>query len=186
MDYISQYNQDTHIFEVISSRFKNQGFLNAYDFFFIIIWKANRAKSKIANLLIKHSGTSNLDEAVISLTSSISQAADHKERLRLIMKEWRIPLPTSTAILTALYPEYFTVYDVRVCEELEDDFHKLSHLTNFENIWSGYQEFMRKIEEVTPKELTIRDKDRYLWGKSFARQLEADIERGFRKELSND
>lgn len=129
MDYISQYNQDTYIFEVISTRFKNQGFLNAYDFFFIIIWKVNRAKSKIAKLLLKHSGTTNLDEAVISLTSSISKAANHKERLRLVMKEWKIPLSTSTAILTALYPGYFTVYDVRVCEELGDDFLKLSHLT---------------------------------------------------------
>lgn len=89
------------------------------------------------------------------------------------------PLPMSSAILTVLYPKEFTVYDKRVCNEL-GGFHKLKNLINFEAIWEGYQEFRRKVEESAPGDLTLRDKDRYLWGKSFYKQLRDDIRNEFK------
>lgn len=51
----------------------------------------------------------------------------------------------ASAILTVLYPNDFTVYDIRVCDELKD-FHGLKHTTNFENIWSGYQAYKQNVE----------------------------------------
>lgn len=185
MDYLSQYNQESYIFETIRNRFATQGYLNAYDFFSIIIWKANRAKTKIAQRLLKSNKFDNLDDAVKTLTIGINQAPDHKERLRHLMMEWGFQLPMATAILTALYPDDFTVYDVRVCEELKD-FHSLKNLVSFESIWTGFLAYKQQVELAAPEGLSLRDKDRYLWGRSFSRQLEKDIEQCFRKEVSDD
>jgi hypothetical protein len=52
LDYVAIYDQETYLFETVHSRFHEQGFLSAFDFFCIIIWKANRAKSKIAKRLL--------------------------------------------------------------------------------------------------------------------------------------
>lgn len=185
MDYMKQYDQETYIFDTVSSRFKAQGFLNAYDFFCIIIWKANRAKTKISKRLLEKGDFRSLDDAVLSLTSGIFKAVDHKERLRHVMQEWGFQLPMATAILTALYQDDFTVYDIRVCEEL-DDFYKLKNLIRFESIWIGYQEYKQTVEESEPKGLSLRDKDRFLWGRSFSKQLENDIKHGFSRALDSD
>ena len=87
----------------------------------------------------------------------------------------------ASAILTVLYPEEFTVYDVRVCDSL-GDCHKLSNVTDFEKLWHGYVEFKSKVSQAVPDELSLRDKDRYLWGKSFHEQLSIDIEKAFAKD----
>jgi hypothetical protein len=181
MDYLKQYDLETYIFETVRNRFEEQAFLNAYDFFCIIIWKANRAKTLIAKRLLNYSKFESLDDAVYALTSGISSKDKPEDRLRFLMKEWHFQLPMATAILTALYPIDFTVYDVRVCDEL-GKFHKLKNIINFENLWSGYLAYKHKVEKVTPKKLSLRDKDRYLWGKSFSEQLKSDIEQRFVKK----
>lgn len=183
MNYLTQYNIEKYIFETVTKRFEDQGFINTYDFFCIVIWKANRAKSKIAKLLMKHSNDfKNLDEAVYALTNGISDQPNEGEKLRYIMKEWRFQLPMATAILTALYPTKFTVYDVRVCDQLGDNkYHKLKNKVNFDSIWNGYEEYLWQVKQVTPTGLTLREKDQYLWGKSFHQQLENDISQGFKK-----
>lgn len=180
MDYLAQYNQEPYIFETVSDRFREQGFINAYDFFCIVIWKANRAKTQIAKKLLEQKFDS-LDEAVFTLTSGISKEAELKDKLGYLMKVWRFQLPMASAIMTALYPNDFTVYDIRVCDEL-GDFHKLKNRLNFENVWSGYQDYKQKVIEATPQVKLLRDKDRFLWGRSFARQLESDIKQGFIRE----
>lgn len=76
----------------------------------------------------------NLDDAVKNLTEKISKAPDNKKKLRLLVVDWGFQLPMASAILTVLYPNDFTVYDVRVCDEL-NEFHGLKHMINFENIW---------------------------------------------------
>ena len=35
------------------------------------------------------------------------------------MRDWKLRLPTASAVLTVLYPEDFTVYDQRVCKMLD-------------------------------------------------------------------
>lgn len=180
MDYLQQYDTETYIFDVVQKRFADQGFINAYDFFCIIIWKANRAKTNIAARLLKHSQFKSLDEAVYALTSGISKQSSSKERLQYLLEEWGFLLPMASAILTVLYPEEFTVYDVRVCDEL-GDFHKLNNLSKFEIIWNGYLTYKQRLEEMTPDGLSLRDRDRYLWGKSFSKQLENDIKNRFGK-----
>ena len=82
-------------------------------------------------------------------------------------------LPMATGILTVLYPEDFTVYDVRVCDVL-GDFHKLKHRKFSPKLWDCYEEFVDKVRAATPQEPSLRDKDRYLWGRSFFEQTQAD------------
>jgi hypothetical protein len=38
------------------------------------------------------------------------------------------------------------------------------------------------VKEITPNNLSLRDKDKYLWGKSFKEQLEKSISNKFSKE----
>ncbi|NUU61114.1 hypothetical protein [Paenibacillus agri] len=180
VDYLAQYDQEGYVFNLVQKRFVSQGFLNAYDFFCIIIWKANRAKSKIAQRLTKNSQFDNLEDAVKELTDKIYKAPDNNKKLRLLIVDWGFQLPMASAILTALYPNDFTVYDIRVCDEL-NEFHGLKHIINFENIWTGYQAYKQKVELIGPSGLSLRDKDRYIWSRSFSKQLEEDLKNCFGK-----
>lgn len=87
----------------------------------------------------------------------------------------------TSAILSVLYPQYFTVYDVRVCG-IVSGFDNLTSIADFEQLWSSYQQYIQAVKDAVPFRYSLRDKDRWLWGKSFAEQLENDIERRFEKQ----
>ncbi len=186
MNYLALYNLEDYLFDTVRQRFQADGFLTAYDFFCIISWKANRAKSYVARRLLKQ-GHDNLDAAVYALTASLAERPSAKERLRYLWDwgGWEFRLPIASAILTVLYPEDFTVYDTRVCGVL-NDFHSLGDVSVFEKLWPRYQDFKTAVERTAPEALTLRDKDRYLWGQSFHTQLVADIEQGFTKTIGED
>lgn len=177
MDFRDHYDLESYLFDTVRLRFEKQGYLDAFDFFCIVIWKANRAKSKIAKKLLRVD--ENLNRAVGVLTYGLTEQSTAEDRLHFLWKA-DFDLPMASAILTVLYPDEFTVYDERVCNML-GGFHNLKNVRNFDSLWHGYKDFKRKVEESTPSELSLRDKDRYLWGKSFYEQLLKDIERGFRK-----
>jgi hypothetical protein len=143
-----------------------------------VIWKSNRAKSNIARRLL-NKGYETLDDAAKALTSSLAEQSSNKERLRYLVEEWGLRLPTASAILTILYPEDFTVYDARVCEAL-NAFHNLDNITPFDRMWSSYEDCLRAVKQNSPYGLTLREKDRYLWGRSFHMQLSRDIKNRFK------
>lgn len=176
--YLDYYHLESYLFDVVSPRFRNSGTLTAFDFFCIIIWKANRAKSKVAKRL-SHSGQNSLEAAVQALALQVSSAESPKERLGVLMESWGFLLPMASAILTVLYPTDFTVYDVRVCEEL-NDFRKLKDIRDIEKRWVDYKSYCKAVEAAVSEPLSLRDKDRWLWGKSFATQLQIDIQRNFK------
>ena len=124
--------------------------------------------------------TTDLDAIVRRLSKSLFDAETHRERLRILWEDWGFRLPMATAVLTVLWPEFFTVYDVRACEEL-DGHHDLAAWSGFDRIWSGYVQFRDAVMAAEPEGASLRDKDRYLWGRSSARQLEKDIARRFTK-----
>jgi len=179
-DYRKFYlsNLEDYLFHDVRERFQSEKQLNAFDFFCIIIWKANRAKSKIARRIIDKSGS--LENGVNRLSNQIFKAADNKERLRILIQEWKFRLPMASAILTVLYPEDFTVYDIRVCEAI-GGFHSVNNKVRFESIWDGYVKYLEKVQTIAPEISNLRDKDRYLWGKSFCDDLQVDINNDFRK-----
>ena len=179
MDLRQFYDLESYFESTVRPQFEQHEYLTAFNFFFIVIWKANRAKSKIAPKLLLH-GYSDLDSAVKVLTKGLSQRDDNKEKLRYLFEDWGFWLPMASAILTILYPDEFTVYDTRVCYAL-GGFHKLNNIVNFDNLWHGYMDFKRAVKEAAPAGLSLRDKDRYLWGKSVYEKLQSDIENGFIK-----
>lgn len=186
MDYIQFYDRESYIFSTVRKRFETKKYLSAFDFFCIIIWKANRAKSRIATKILSPDKPANgsLEDRIQSLTEKLFEIPLSKDKMRYLIERWEFRLPMASAILTVLYPEEFTVYDKRVCDQLkeltgETRHSKVSGLSDFEAIWEGYQRFKKAVEETAPKELSLRDKDRYFWGKSICEQLTKDIQRGF-------
>lgn len=183
IDYLKYYNLEAYIFEDAHQRFHVEHSLGAFDLFSIVIWKANRAKSRIALKLLAQDpeGRRDLEAIARTLTASLYEAPSHKERLRLLMKDWKFALPMASSILSVCYPEDFTVYDYRV-RELLGDFPELNNLVDFEKIWVGYDEYKARVSQLAPAGLNLRDQDRFLWGKSTALQLETDIRQLFQTE----
>lgn len=182
---IQFYTLESYLFNTVHRRFVEQGHLGAFDFFCIVIWKANRAKTKVAKRLL---GTAQktLDEVVAELTKAIAAQETPKDKMRLLMfGDIRFRLPMASAILTVLYPDEFTVYDYRVCDTL-NGFRNLTNLTNIDKLWEGYSTFKSAVISNTPPGLSLRERDRYLWGKSFRDQLKDDIATGFRSASDED
>lgn len=73
-----------------------------------------------------------------------------------------------------LYPDSFTVYDVRVCHQLRNH-RSVQYKTRFDDLWAGYQAYLADGRSNEPTVLALRDKDRTLWAKSFEKQLNEDV-----------
>jgi hypothetical protein len=184
-DCIQFYTLESYLFTTVHRRFPEQGHLGAFDFFCIVIWKANRAKTKVAKRLLGDT-TKTLDEVVVELTKAIAAQKTPKDRMRLLMfGDIRFRLPMASAILTVLYPDEFTVYDYRVCEML-GGFRNLTNLTNIDRMWEGYSAFKSAVISNSPAGLSLRDRDRYLWGKSFHDQLTNDVATAFRSASEDE
>jgi len=172
MNYLNYYHLEQYLFNEVGPAFRKTGKISASDYFCIVIWKANRAKSKEAKRLLSK-GYKTLQSAVTALAKDINRAKTNKEVMSCLIETWGLRLPMASAILTVLYPNNFTVYDVRVCDEI-GGYHSI-YSRKFEGLWSGYEEFVNSVKKTTPKQLELRDKDRWLWGRSFNKQLTNDI-----------
>ncbi|SRR6266568_2670204 len=187
IDPLNYYNLEDFLFGAVRERFERDHSLSAFDFFSIIIWKANRAKSKVAVNLMKcdRQRRGDLEAIVRALTSEVWDQPDEQSRLKILLEIWGMRLPMASAILSVLWPEQFTVYDVRVCGELLnkgcDDFKRLAELKSFEGLWKGYCRYVNAVRTAVNREVSLRDKDRFLWGQSAKRQLESDIQNCFQR-----
>ena len=180
IEFLKFYDLENYILTEVKSNFLKNKSLDSFDFFCIIIWKANRAKSKIAKRLLNYGP--NLNQAVHDLTSKIYELKNDKDKLKILLEEYKFRLPMASAILSLLYPGNFTIYDVRVCDTLE----KYKGLGNlkFEKLWEEYCEYIDCVRNYGTQNLSLKDKDRLLWGKSFYDQLHSDIESNFSKVSS--
>jgi len=177
VDYQLYAQVENYLFGTVSAFFGERGYLTAFQFFTIIRWKANRAISRVARRILSKS-PSDLEDGVATLTRAIARAPDPRTKMQILIEDWGFRLPIASAILTVCYPEIFTVYDVRTCETL-GRFSEVAYKSNFDRIWNGYSAFMEAVKRETPESLTLRDKDRWLWGKSAYNQLKAQLEKGF-------
>ena len=178
MDYRQFYDLESYLFGTVQQRFATSGSLNAFDFFCIVIWKSNRNKSRVARRLLagEHG---DLDSAVRTLTRDLSRRRTNEDRFRCLWHDWRIRrLPMVSAILTVLYPDQFTVYDKRVCDILGRH-HGIGDRGNTERIWDAYSAFIRDVRRRARRIPELREKDKWLWGRSFSRQLRQDIDSKF-------
>jgi hypothetical protein len=179
MLFVKYHNLENYISTEVKTNFENNKYLTAFDFFCIVIWKANRAKSKVATRLLKHGD--NLDESVRNLTNKIFHASSDREKFEILFAQYGFRIPMTTAILSILYPDQFTIYDVRVCESL-NEFSELSNKTNFEEVWAEYLKYLEKVKTCESSIMSLRDKDRHLWGLSFYKGLIRDLENNFEKK----
>jgi len=182
-DFLNIYNLEGYLLDTVRPRFHSQGYIDAFDFFCIVIWKANRAKTKIAQRLMREG--SDLDDVVRKMTGEIHSQTSDKERYRCLSEKWGFRLPMASAILTILYPESFTVYDIRVCDML-GRFHNIADIPNLDSRWEQYCLFKINVEAAVPGEYSLRDKDRILWAESFTTQLNKDIKTGFATQLKSE
>lgn len=176
-NYLKYFDREHYLFEDVHDRFHGEHSLGAFDFFSIIIWKANRAKSIMAGKLFAQDPLSrrDLDAICRDLTSALYAAPGNKERLGVLMQDWDFPLPMASAVLAVCWPEEFPVYDFRIRDQIQGS-QKVNKSWDFERIWKAYQEYKTRVCELVPKESNLRDKDRFLYGRSNAKQLEKDIE----------
>jgi hypothetical protein len=173
-DYQRFYDLERYLFEDVRRKFQEEGSISAFDLLSIVIWKSNRAKTRIAKRLAARA--TDLETAARELTRAVADAPGAEARLSVLMRGWGFKLPMASAILAVLYPDEFTVYDTRVCGEL-GNFHKLANRTT--NVWTGYVAYRDAVIRATPPSLSLRERDRYLWGRSAVRQLERDVRSGF-------
>jgi hypothetical protein len=176
LDY---YDLERYVFQTVADRFHQFHELCAFDFFSIIIWKSNRAKTHTARRLLKNFPERSLEEIVQQLTSALHDASDRKARLEVLINDYGFLLPMASAVLTALWPEEFSVYDIRVCEQLRD-FYKLGWNTKIDELWGGYERFVKCVGDAVPGRLSLRDKDRVLWARSAKDSLRQNLRTGFR------
>ena len=115
-----------------------------------------------------------------ALTGEISRAAKGRVRFEILIARRGIGLSMATAILIVLYPEEFTVYDVCVCNVL-NDFWNIGNSATTDKIWKEYVRFRDAVRQNAPRQLSLRGKDRWLWGQDVAEQLKRDIDNGFKR-----
>jgi maltooligosyltrehalose synthase len=158
------YWEEAYLFDVVGPRFRETGRLSSYDFFFLVRWKANRAKGRVASLLCRVAG-SDLETAVARLAGELREATTARARLLLLLGRWKLRLPMASAILTVLFPEEFTVYDVNVRQEVGAS-RNFAQRRDLDDVWAGYIEFKKAVERAAPAGLCLRDKDRFLFARS--------------------
>jgi hypothetical protein len=180
-DFRKYYNLDALLVGGVSAEFNASGKISPLDFFLILVWKANRkADQQKRRLATKANGS--FQKAVESIAKCLWELrTSPKLQMKFLMEDWAFRWPTASAILSVLSPENFTVYDFRVCDELELElegrsFHGLANKRFSDATWKQYQDFVQAVVDVAPHGLSLRDKDRFLWGRSFHREAIAKLD----------
>jgi len=174
IDYGKFHDLESYLFTEVGPGFAETGDITAEDFYLIVVWKANRAKTRVLSKLSRGSG--GFREAVRSIAASLRRAASPKSRVEVLMKGWGFRLPMASAILTVLYPDEFSIYDVRVCDQL-GEFRQLAGRQFSSRLWDDYQRFLSAVVDATPEGLSLREKDHYLWGRSIYEGVVRDLGR---------
>ncbi len=172
LDQIHFYSPETTLFPELAARFGQTGRLTAEELYLILDWKAARARTKHLRRL---TCGRTFSQAADDLARSLCDAPDDEGRLKLLFAEpWSFALPTATAILAVLYPDRFTVYDIRVCNAL-GDFRQLGSKRWSDQSWADYRRFVAAVRSAVPEQLSLRDADRWLWGLDKRRTLHREL-----------
>jgi hypothetical protein len=179
IDYRKFYdaNLESYPLTEVRRRFQESTEITPLDFYLILHWKAPRAKNRTRERLARVAN-GGFSCTVKEIGRMLHETSDSANRLGVLMSRrprgWGFRLATATAILTVLFPEDFTVYDTRVCESLGGRFRNLKDRCFSPDLYAKYSNFKREVERTAPPQLSLRDKDRYLWGKSFYEQAMRD------------
>ncbi len=159
------YDIETYLFDQVSKRFEDDGTLEPFDFFAIVVWKSNRAKTKVKK------GLEKAGKSVSELMTEVSQADSLKDKVEILWDIEGIGLSIASAILTVCYPEEFTVLDYRAWEVLtEAAVHGLPTRSSWHpEDYLQYCEVCRRLADQM--NLSLRDLDRAVWAKSWRDDL---------------
>jgi hypothetical protein len=171
-DSIAYYSPETRIFPAIAESFVDTGTLDPVAFYLILDWKAPRARTRHRSRLARIGGSFNA--AVNQIAADLHGATGPEQQLELLLTKWGFRLPTASAILTVLYPEKFTIYDIRVCNALHA-FHRLGGMKWSPAAWGEYQRFVGAVRDAAPQGLSLRDCDRWLWGQDKRETLRNEL-----------
>jgi hypothetical protein len=161
-DPIAYYSPERLMFPAIARSFADTGILDPAALYVILDWKASRARTRHRSRLAGKAGS--FTAAVNKIGADLHAATGPEQQLGLLLTEWGFRLPTASAILTVLYPDIFTIYDIRVCNTLQA-FHQLGNMKWSPAAWGEYQRFIGAVRDAAPQGLSLRDCDRWLWGK---------------------
>jgi hypothetical protein len=167
------YSPEVLLFPEVARSFAEDGTLDPMALYLILDWKAPRARTRHRDRLTKIAGS--FKEAVKRIAADLNNAANPEQRLRLLLTKWGFRLPTASAILAVLYPDTFTVYDMRVCNRL-GAFHSLASRSWSPEVWQDYQHFIAAVRDAAPSGLSLRDCDRWLWGQDKGEALLRELD----------
>jgi hypothetical protein len=160
---LAYYSPEMLLFPALARRFADNGHLTAEELYVILDWKAPRARKKHLKRLAEKKG-GDFELATQNLAHDLRAATGPKERLEALMTNWEFRLATASAILSVPYPDTFTIYDVRVCRVV-GDFAPLGQRRWSDETWRGYQDFVEAVKAAAQSGLSLRDCDRWFWGK---------------------
>lgn len=160
-DYRRYYFLESYLFGEVRARFQTRGSIGAFDLLSIISWKSVRSRPYAITRLLMHGRS--LELAARRLTRDV-RAAGSSEAKFLVLDRLKFRLPIASAVLTVLYPRTFTIYDKRVCEMTRRKYRPNGG-------WAEYDALKSAVLRTAPRDFTLRDKDRWLWGKSKAKRL---------------
>jgi hypothetical protein len=173
LDPIVFYNPESYLFPELARLFAETGQLDPTALYLILDWKAPRARTRHLARVSKIAG-GDFEKAAGKIASDLIATVSPEERMGVLLTKWGFRLPTASAILAVLYPDTFTVYDIRVCDAL-GDFHKLGDMAWSPAAWRRYQQFIDAVCANTPAGLSLRDRDRWLWGKDKKMKIVEEI-----------
>jgi hypothetical protein len=179
MDYQKFTRLAEYLIDEVGPKFRRTGKIDPVDLFFIFMWKANRAKTLMRDKLKRNSkARGSFARATRHIAAALRNANDNRERLAILMQDWKLKLPMASAVLTVLYPDKFTIYDTLVCEKLRVTYRPGQRFSDrSDRCWCNYKRYKQLVRENTPPRLSLREKDRYLRGKSIREKAERDARR---------
>jgi thermostable 8-oxoguanine DNA glycosylase len=155
------YDLEQYLFGEVSGRFQRERVLSAYDFFAIVTWKANRAKTGVKRGLI------DAGNPVRQLMKEVSQADSPVDKVEILCNVKGIGIPIASAILSVCYPTRFTALDYRAWKTLEQASVEgiPEHPPQDAQSYLQYCEACRRFADRMG--LSLRDLDRALWAKNW-------------------
>lgn len=163
--HLRYYDLESYLFGEVHGHFKSLGTLTDEEFFAIVIWKSNRSKTKVRD------GIAESKTSIRSLMCRVADATDPKTKIQILDDIDGIGLPIASAILAVCYPDEFTIVDIRAKKALkeiaeEDEVKKI--IGDPSASIDAYLEYIQLCKDLAIRySVTLRDFDRFLWGKDF-------------------
>ena len=159
-DFIKYYFIEDYLFNTVTENFRSRGYLEPEEFFAIVIWKSNRAKTKVKQGLLLKGVT------VHDLTAALTKEPTLEDKVKLLIEISFIGLPMASAILAVCYPDDFTVVDYRAIVSLKS-LGQVVLSNPSENLlaYLAYNQICK--ERAIEVGCSLRNFDRYLWAKVF-------------------